>query len=328
MDFILITLKNIVNVQILSFLGGIFLGFYKPGLAIPKKLSGLIILFILFCIGLKGGGPLAQQLSSSATVFFSLVATLSLWGLVSPFLSFYFLKTYTKLDAATAATVAASFGSVSVMTFVTAISFLDRERVGYNNFVIPILAIMEVPAILSGVFIAHHFGKCKSESKMGVLGILRKCFFNTAILSIALGLLCGYAFHVTGVDSISSSILVAFKPILAIFLIEMGRKVALQREHFRVFSKSLHMFALYTPIVGGLCGLYVSYLFKLDPGTGTLLSVLTASASYIAVPAAMQVVLPEAKQGVYLPLSMGVAFPFNVIIGIPLYYFLACRILT
>jgi hypothetical protein len=245
---------------------------------------------------------------------------LILWGFLNPLLSFYLLKSFTRVDRVTAAAIAASFGSVSVMTFITATSFLDQLKVDYQGFIIPALAIMEIPAIISGIFLAKTFDK-GSSSSFGKL--LRESLINKAIVAMVVGLVTGIVFYANQLTPISDTFLRSFKPLLCLFLFDMGLHVGFQKQHLRSFSWSLNIFAVYMPLIGGSFGLFLSYLLGLDAGTGTLVAVLTASASYIAVPAAMRIALPEAKEAIYLPLSLGIAFPFNVIVGIPLYYYLA-----
>lgn len=321
MDFKSLVLKNVFNLPLLCFLLGIVITIFKHKFRLPAKINKLMTVFILFCVGLKGGAPLAEHASSSAGHFFVILSALVLWGFFQPILSFYLLKRFTQLDLMTAAALAASFGSVSVMTFITAIAFLDQLQTHYEPFLIAILAIMEIPAIITGLSIAKKFDQSLQQTSL--LQILKESLLNKAILAIVLGLIVGAFCYFYQMTEISSAILVPFRPILCLFLFDMGLHVGRHREQFRSFSWPVNLFALYMPLIGGSFGLLLSYLLGLDAGTGTLIAILTASASYIAVPAAMRIALPQAKEAVYLPLSLGIAFPFNVIIGIPLYYHLA-----
>jgi hypothetical protein len=323
MNFTPLIIKNIFNLPLICFLCGIFLAFIKPGLRLLPKVNKFLVIYILFCVGLKGGGPLAQHSLSSALLFSIILSGLILWGSFSPLLSFYLLRWFTRVDGVTAAAIAASFGSVSVMTFITALSFLDQIEVGYQQLIIAALAIMEIPAIISGIFLAKKFDKSPLSPTSTLSKLLVESLFNKAIVAIVIGLIVGVLFYVKDLSELTEGVLLPFKPLLCLFLLDMGLNVGSQREHFRTFSWQLHLFGLYMPLIGGSFGIFLSYLLGLDVGTGTLIAVLTASASYIAVPAAMQIALPQAKQAIYLPLSLGIAFPFNVIIGIPLYYYLA-----
>jgi hypothetical protein len=316
-------MKNIFNFPLMCFLFGILLALIRPGFRLPVKINKFLTVYILFCIGLKGGGPLAEYSSSSVFLFSIILSALIIWGLLNPLLSFYLLKCFTRVDCVTAAAIAASFGSVSVMTFITAISFLDQLKVNYQELIIAALAIMEIPAIISGIFLAKIFDKTHLSHPSSIAKLLRESLINKAILAIVIGLTTGVIFYLNNLTQVSDNLLLFFKALLCLFLFDMGLNVGLQGQHFRAFSWSLTVFGLYMPLIGGCFGLILSYILGLDVGTGTLIAVLTASASYIAVPAAMRIALPQAKEAIYLPLSLGIAFPFNVIIGIPLYYYLA-----
>lgn len=326
MNFFSLILQNLINVPLLCFLAGIILAFIRPDVKFPSWVKKALTISILFSIGLKGGGPLIEHSGSNSHIFLTLLGSLVVWALLQPLLSFFILKAFTRVDKLTAAAIAACFGSISVVTFVTAISFLDQLKMSYQGFIIAAIAIMDIPAIISGIFIAKNAKKTES-TQAPFFKLLKDCLFNKAILSIMAGLVVGgllSGFHQT---QVSSSILSFFKPILSLFLFEMGYSVGLKRSDLKSFSFSLSLFGFYMPLVGAFFGILLAYFLKLDPGTGTLLCVLCASASYIAVPAAMKVAVPQAKEALYVPLSLMMAFPFNIVIGIPLYYYLACQIL-
>ena len=270
---------------------------------------------------------MGQNSSSSADIFISTGLCLIIWGFLSPLLSFQLLKRFTRLDCHTISAVAASFGSVSVMTFISAISFLELIHVDYEKFIISVLAIMEIPAIISGVFLAQIFDPEKNMKNASTSKALKDSIFNKAIISIFSGILIGTLLSKAEINTLNVISQQIFKPILSIFLLDLGLKVGSQRNNFHLFTKALASFGLYMPLIGGTVGLIVSYLLKLDVGTGTLVAIISASSSYIAVPAAVRIALPEAKEAIYLPLSLGIAFPFNVIIGIPLYYYIYLWIL-
>ncbi len=323
MSFLSLVVANLFNLPLLCFLVGIGVALVKPGIRLPVNLNRALTVYILFSIGLKGGGPMAAHFSSSFLLFSTILSALIIWGLLNPLLSFYLLRSFTRVDSATAAAIGASFGSVSVMTFITAVAFLEQMQVNYEQFIIAVLAIMEIPAIISGVFIAQKFNTNPLKTPSSFMKLLQESIFNKAIIAILIGLFSGALLYSNHLSHITSSLLLSFKPLLCLFLLDMGLSVGQQKKHFRSFSWPLNFFGLYMPLIGAGFGLFLSYLLGLDAGTGTLIAVLTASASYIAVPAAMRIALPEAQEAIYLPLSLGVAFPFNVIIGIPIYYYLA-----
>lgn len=323
MDLISFFAKNIFNLPLICFFLGILISFFNSNLTLPKKVHQFLTIYILFCIGLKGGAPLAQQVVSSASLFFIVLICLVAWGFLQPFLSFYLLKTFTKIDGVTAAAIAASFGSVSVMTFTAGVTFLDQLKIGYHEMIVAVLAIMEIPAIISGVLLAKKFDNINFNKSLNLKSLLKHSLFNKAIITLTLGLVIGMVLFLTGLKTVPSYALKFFKPLLCLFLLDMGIHVGVQRNLFSSISKRLHLFAIYMPIVGAVFGLFVSKIMNLDVGTGTLIMILTASASYIAVPAAMRIALPQAKEGIYLPLALGLAFPFNVVIGVPVYYYFA-----
>ncbi len=324
MSYFDLTFKNVINASAFCFLLGIGATFIKNDLKLPNFLNKALPLSILFLIGLKGGGPLQLQFSSSAYFFLILTSILVAWGFLHPFISFYLLRTSTSIDLSTAAAIAAAFGSVSVMTFVTGASFLESLNVKYQEYLIAVMALMEIPAIISGLLIGKIYGKNQS---IEIGQVIKKALFNYPIGMILLGLVFGALLGRLGQTEITHGLHASFKPLMCLFLFGMGLRVGLHRQHFRFFSWQLNLFAIYMPVASGLFGLFVSYLLQLDVGTATMVSVLTASASYIAVPAAMRIALPEAKEAVYLPLSLGITFPFNIMIGIPLYFTLANLIL-
>lgn len=324
MDFLALLLNNFIEIPILCFLFGIvFSSFFFDWLFRPK-IHSFLTYFLLFSIGLKGGGAFLQH--STAPHFFFLLGTMIAWGLIQPFISYWMLKKFTKTDTSTAAAIAACFGSVSVMTFAAATAFLDKLNIHYETLVIAVLAMLEVPAILSGLFIFksrnNSLPSCKEKN------IWIHTLFNKSIVMIFLGMAMGVICYQLEASRFSSGFLFVFKPFLCLFLLNMGLIIGRHKKNLNQFSWSLSLFGLYMPLIGGIFGIGVSYFFGLDVGTGTLMAVLSASASYIAVPAAVRIAIPEASEAVYLPLSLGIAFPFNVLIGIPVYYMLALRVLN
>ena len=214
-----------------------------------------------------------------------------------------------------------------MMTLVSAIAFLEEMGIDYHQFILPAVTIMEIPAIVSGIYIAKTFDKTAIQGEMHIGKIIFDSLFNIPILSIIFGMTLGGFASTPDYSPFINNILYAFHPLLCLFMFDLGLIAGSHKEHFRSFSWSLNLFGAYMPIIGAAYGLLLSYVLGLDVGTGTLMAVLTGSASYIAVPAAMRIALPQAKEAVYLPLSLGIAFPFNVVIGIPLYYYAATLVL-
>lgn len=323
MDVLNILLKNLIALPILTFLFGVLLSAFRADWLLRPKIHSFVTYFLLFSIGLKGGGAFMQH--STAPQFFLLLGIMVAWGLIQPFISYWFLRKFTETDALTAAAIAACFGSVSVMTFAAGTAFLEKLDVPYQTLVIAVLAMMEVPAILSGLFISksRNLSVANKTKNLWIHTI-----FNKTILIIFLGMAIGMICFQLQANYLPFNILIFFKPFLCLFLLNMGLMIGKQRKELKQFSWPLSLFGVYMPLIGGAFGILLSYFFGLDKGTGTLIAVLSASASYIAVPAAVRIAIPEANEAIYLPLSLGIAFPFNVLIGIPIYYVSALKLLN
>ncbi len=323
MNFLQLAFHHLFNLPLLCFATGIGVTLWKPINKLSVKLNHLLTVYILFSIGIKGGGPLLDYLKAAAPFFFMILGILMIWGFIQPFFSFRLLRKFTQVDIMTAAAISASFGSISIMTFITAVSFLEHLHISYQQSIIAILAILEIPAIISGIFLAKTAEKKEKNSVLDVIKLLREALCNKAIIAMIAGLMTGTFFQVFHFQALSGIIVGCFKPLLCLFLFDLGLRVGSYQQHFQSFSLSLSLFGFYMPLIGGCFGLLLSYFLGLDKGTGTLITVLTASASYIAVPAAMRLAVPQAQEAVYLPLSLGIAFPFNITFGIPIYYYIA-----
>ncbi|MEM6602828.1 MAG: sodium-dependent bicarbonate transport family permease, partial [Pseudomonadota bacterium] len=271
-------------------------------------------------------------ISETADINFQVIATICagiLTGFVQPFIGYFFLKLTTKLDSPTAAAVAAHYGSISMVTFVTAVSFLGANNVVYAGYIIAVLALMEAPAILTGLFIAHRADpKTISAAEEATPKLSREILTNGAILLLTGAFLVGWATGTSGMEKMSGFLVDPFQGILALFLLDMGLLVSRQINHLKEFTFSLLLHGIYMPLIGATIGLALSALIGLDAGTGTLFTVLVASASYIAVTAAMRLALPQAKAAIYIPMSLAITFPFNILFGIPLYFAIAQKILS
>lgn len=322
MEILHILFNNLIALPVICFLFGILLAALRKDWLFSPKIHTLLTYFVLFSIGLKGGAAFMQP---STAKFYSLFSIMIAWGLIQPFISYWILRKFTKTDAPTSAAIAACFGSVSVMTFVAATAFLEKLHVPYETLVVAVLAIMEVPAILSGLFLSQW---SKETFVHNARNLWMHTLFNKTILMIFLGMAIGMICYRLQLSDLPSNILIVFKPCLSLFLLNMGLIIGKQRKDLNQFSWSLSLFGFYMPLIGGAFGIALSYLFSLDAGTGTLIAVLSASASYIAVPAAVRIAIPEAREAIYLPLSLGIVFPFNVLIGIPLYYISAMKLLN
>ena len=311
---------NLISPPILFFILGIGAGFIKSDLNIPTSISRYLAIYLMMSIGFKGGVVIANEPHFSFSIFSLLLAGV-LASFIMPFVAYFLLQKTTRLDKVTSAAIAAHYGSISLVTFVTATSFLKKLQIDYDGYIVAVLALMEAPAILSGLYIAHRaapktleYGK-KVNSKLA-----REIFTNGAILLLFGSFIIGLITGQNGYDQLEGFLITPFYGILTLFLLDMGIVVSKQMHDVPKLEFKVLLFAIYMPMVGGSLGIFISYLLNLSIGTGLLFSVLLASASYIAVPAAMRLALPEAKTAIYLPLSLAITFPFNIILGIPLYH--------
>jgi len=327
MEIINLFAQNILSPPILFFVLGIVAGFLKSDLDVPEQISRYLSIYLMMAIGFKGGVAIAETPDIDGQVVATIVAGL-LTGFTQPFLGYLMLKWTTKLDAPTAAAVAAHYGSISMVTFVTAVSFLDVNAIFYAGYIVAVLALMEAPAILTGLFIAHRAEPktLKTAEKVNPR-LSREIFTNGAILLLTGSFLIGWASGTSGMEKMHGFLVEPFNGILAFFLMDMGLLISRQIHHLKEFTLRLVLFGIYMPLFGAVVGLGLSWMIGLDVGTGMLFTVLIASASYIAVPAAMRLALPQAKTAIYVPMSLAITFPFNILIGIPLYYAAAQRIL-
>lgn len=328
MDIIAIFLQNITSPPILFFLLGIVAGFLKSDLDIPDQISRYLSIYLMMSIGFKGGVAIATTAEINMEVISVIIAGV-ITGFTQPFIGYFLLKFTAKLDSATAAAVAAHYGSISMVTFVTAVSFLEVNEVFYAAYVVAVLALMEAPAILTGLFIAH---KAKPDTidstSEATPKLAREIFTNGAILLLTGSFIVGALSGQPGMDKMSGFLVEPFHGILSFFLLDMGLLVSKQMHHLKEFNLRLVLFGIYMPLIGAFVGLSLSIIIGLDLGTGFLFTTLIASASYIAVTAAMRLALPDAKAAIYVPMSLAITFPFNIAFGIPFYFYIAQKFLA
>ncbi len=319
MEFIALIEQNLLTPPILFFALGVLAGIIKSDLEVPESISRYLALYLMMAIGFKGGVAIANTPDLNGEVIYTALAGVGI-GFLQPFLGYALLKWTAKIDKPTAAAIAAHYGSISMVTFATAAAFLDANAIIYAGYIVAVLALMEAPAIMSGLFIAHRAapetqGHTRAEKKL-----MREIFTNGAILLLFGAFMIGWVTGQPGMDKVSGFLSEPLQGILCLFLLDMGLLVARNLQHLKSFSWPLVAFGIYMPLIGAAIGIAASILIGLDEGTGLLFTVLCASASYIAVPAAMRLALPEAKAAIYVPMSLAITFPFNIVIGIPLYY--------
>lgn len=311
-------LGNLMVPTILFFVLGLVAAAVRSDLSIPEGAAKFMSLYLLLAIGFKGGHSLAEY-GLQADLFLAISAGLVLSFLI-PFVAFFLLRVMTRLDPLNAAAVAGHYGSISIVTFVAASSLLELSGVAADGYMVAVAAMMEVPAILSALWIAHRFSKRGASAKVPA----RELFANGSVLLLSGAFLIGAVTQDAGMEMIAPFVVTPFTGILCLFLLDMGLNAgrSLQRNR-HMLSARLFSFGVLMPMIGALLALALGALIGLQVGSLFLLMVLSASASYIAVPAAMRIALPQAESGIYLTLSLGVTFPFNITVGLPLYLWLA-----
>ena len=310
---------NLMVPTIMFFALGLLAAVVRSDLSIPEGAAKFMSLYLLLAIGFKGGHSLAQH-GLRADLFLAIGAGLILSFLI-PFIAFMLLRVMTRLDAMNAAAVAGHYGSISIVTFVAASSLLDLTGIAADGYMVAVAAAMEVPAILSALWIAARFGRSQGDTKCVPI---RELFANGSIVLLTGAFVIGAVTQDKGMQMIAPFVVTPFTGILCLFLLDMGLSAGrslLKNKH--MLSTGLFAFGLVMPVVGAALAWGLGSVIGLQTGSLFLLMVLAASASYIAVPAAMKIALPQAEAGVYLTLSLGVTFPFNITLGLPLYLWLA-----
>jgi hypothetical protein len=314
-------LQNILNPPILFFFLGMLAVFLKSDLSIPQPLPKFFSLYLLIAIGLHGG----YELSKSGIDFdvFKALGLAILMAIIVPIYSFFILKT--KLDSYNSVALAATYGSISAVTFITGITYLQTIGVEYGGYMVAAMTLMESPAIVIGLIFAAMLNKkddTKDNSNTSLKEIFKEAFLNPSVFLLMGALFIGVVTGEKGWTSMEPLFGVLSKGFLAFFLLDMGLVAAKRIYELKKLGFFLIGFAIIMPIFNALIAMSLGYYFELSKGDAFLLALLSGSASYIAVPAAMRLSVPEANPGIYLPLSLAITFPFNISLGIPLYYFL------
>ncbi|HMT07285.1 MAG TPA: sodium-dependent bicarbonate transport family permease [Pyrinomonadaceae bacterium] len=307
-----VLISNLTNPTLLFFLLGIMATLVKSDLQIPESSSKFISLYLLFAIGFKGGQELSHS-TFTAEIGYSLLFGLAMSALI-PIYSFFILKR--KLSVSDSCAVAAAFGSVSAVTFVAASSYLEAQNITFGGHMVAVMALMEAPAIIVAVMLMDRYDDDAATNR-NIWEIARHSLTNGSVLMVIGSLIIGLVADSKQAEGIKPFTTDIFKGFLAIFLLDMGMITARRYGWFVTAS------AILIPAINGSLAAILSGLFTQDVGNQTIFGVLAASASYIAVPAAMRLAAPKADPGLYIPVALGVTFPFNITIGLPLYYYLA-----
>ena len=319
MDVSLI-LQNLLTPPVLFFLLGVFAVLLGSDLEIPAPLPKLFSLYLLLAIGFKGGLEL-QRSGLSQAVLLTIAAAVAMSMLV-PLYSFAVLRL--KLDGFNAAAIAATYGSISAVTFITAESFLDTLGLDHDGFMVAALALMESPAMIMGLLLVKLAAPAKAEADEGMQwgSVLKEAMLNGSVYLLVGSLLVGVltaANSPQGAEKMLPFTDKLFYGALSFFLLDMGIVAAQRLRELKQAGAFLIGFSLVMPLFNALIGALIARGLGLGPGNALLFVVLCASASYIAVPAAMRMTVPEANPSFYISTALGVTFPFNIAVGIPLY---------
>lgn len=306
----------LTNPAILFFVFGILAGVMKSNLELPQAVAKFLSMYLLMSIGLKGGLALSQ---SGLTVdVFTIMALAIFMAFLVPLISYRFLRIY--LNGFDASAVAATYGSISAVTFVTASQYLTNLGIAYDGYMSAAMALMESPAIIIAVLFSNNMRR-NADTSVG--HILKDSFVEGANLLLLASLAIGVLAGTEGYDLMKPFAGDLFSGLLAFFLLDMGLQVAKNIPQLKGKSPVLLAYALIAPLLHACLALGACLILGIGFGNTILMMVLVASASYIAVPAALRHAIPEASPSLYLGLSLGITFPFNVILGIPLYHAMA-----
>ncbi len=313
MDF-QILINNLTNPSLLFFVLGILAVRLKSDLEIPPTSAKFIALYLMLSIGFNGGQELSHS-SFDMSIFWALFFGMALSALI-PFYTFFILKR--KLSAANSSAIAAAYGSISAVTFVAAVTFLDVQGVSFGGHMVAVMALMEAPAIISGVILLKEYSNQKPEG--GLKKVIVHAFTNGSVLLILGSLVIGLIADERQAEGIKPFVTDIFKGFLAVFLLDMGITSGRKLKAFFKHGYFSTLFAILIPLVNGVIVSFISYWVAEADGDRFIFAILAASASYIAVPAAMKLANPEADEGLYIPMALAITFPFNITLGMPIYW--------
>ena len=315
MNFSLL-IENLTNPALLFFVLGIIAVYVKSDLEIPPNSSKFISLYLLFSIGFKGGQELSHE-NFTSEIALSIIFGICTSALI-PLYTFFILKK--KLSVYDSGAIAAAYGSVSAVTFVTAVSYLDYQQMSLQGHMVAIMALMESPAIIIGLVLISMFNKDLDATNIKISSVIRHSFTNGSVLLILGSLVIGFLANAKQAEGIRPFTNDMFKGFLAIFLLDMGITSGRKLKSFFSFGLFPLLFAIFIPLLNGCIFALLSSLITSDISNRFIFAVLAASASYIAVPAALKITVPKANPGLYLPMALAVTFPINITIGMPLYF--------
>jgi uncharacterized protein len=312
-------LSNLLNPPVLFFFLGMLAIFVKSDLEIPAPLPKLFSLYLLLAIGFKGGYELGES-GITQQVLVTLLAAVFM-ACAIPIYSFFILRI--KLDTYNAAAIAATYGSTSAVTFITAQSFLKILSINTNGYMVAALALMESPAIIMGILLIKIFNQNKTEAtenqSLSWKEVLKEAFLNGSVFLLIGSVIIGILTGEKGWEKLQPFTQGIFYGVLSFFLLDMGMVAARRIQDLGKTGSFLIIFSILMPVANAIAAIIIAKVIGIPQGNALLFAVLCASASYIAVPAAMRITVPEANPSLYVSMALALTFPFNIIVGIPLY---------
>lgn len=318
-----IAVGNLVSPMPLFFALGVGAALVRSDLAVPMDVTAALSLYLMLAIGFKGGEELMRE-GLSTQLLDTAVAGLVLGLIVLPATAFVVLTRMGRIDPVNAGAIASHYASISVVTFVTAQGFLSRLGVPHEGFMTAVMALMEFPGAIAGILLARLFGQRRDGADPArTRAALRETLFGAAPTVLLGSLAIGAVTGEKGMSLMKPFVIDSFQGALCLFLLDMGLTAGRRLGDFLQVGRFLAAFGIAMPLLGGALGAAAGTLIGLSVGGATLMAVLSASASYIAAPAAVRLGLPQANPGLAITLSLGITFPFNILFGIPLYHALA-----
>lgn len=303
---------NLTSVGVLAFIFGVLASRVKSDIRLPESIYGFLSVYLLLGIGLKGGHSLK---SSSLSQLLTPALTTIFCGVLIPILAFFLLKPIKRLSDIDRGSIAAHYGSTSLVTFSAAILFLESNSIFVEGFAPALLTLMEIPGLIAGIYLASR----SMTTKVGWAETMKEVLLGKTVLLLIAGLFIGFITSAEGYEKVSPFFVNLLSGFLVLFLLHLGYTAGANFAEIKRVGASLAVFGVLFPILSGVIGVSAGTAIGLSVGGATMLGVLCASASYIAAPAAVSVALPQASPTIALMSSIGITFPFNLIVGIPIY---------
>ena len=316
-------LSTLLSPIVLFFVLGLGAALMRSQMSVPESFAKGLAIYLMMAIGLKGGAEMSKTTLSPDIFAIAGVALILSFGM--PFLAYMMLRVTSKMSRIDAAATAGHYGSISIVTFVASTQALQLAGIATSGYMVAMAALMEVPAIMSALLLARRGMKKEGQIAGSEKGeLFREVFLNASVVVLVGALTIGWISGEPGMEKIAPFFVTPFQGVLCLFLLDMGLNAGRGlRQGWRQLDVGALSFGIIMPLIGATLTALICWLMGMSVGDAALLITLAASASYIAVPAAMRLALPKAQPSIYLTLSLGVTFPFNLTLGIPLYIIIA-----